>query len=121
MKSYTDIKQSKKLAEILPLESADMYYSNINTIYANVIKECDITWAKVLYGSYDIRSFDVCGDIPCWSLTALLDVIGNIFKYSLDYNGTSFTLIVGDFEITNETTVDVCYEMILKLHEFNLL
>lgn len=26
MKAYTDIAQSKRLAEILPLESADMYY-----------------------------------------------------------------------------------------------
>ena len=26
MKSYTDLEQSKKLAEILPLESADMCY-----------------------------------------------------------------------------------------------
>lgn len=26
MKSYTDLEQSHKLAEILPLESADMYY-----------------------------------------------------------------------------------------------
>ena len=26
MKSFTDLKQSKKLAEILPLESADMFY-----------------------------------------------------------------------------------------------
>ena len=29
MKSYTDISQSKKLAEILPIESADMYYSEL--------------------------------------------------------------------------------------------
>lgn len=27
MKSYTDIEQSKKLAEILPIESADMRYA----------------------------------------------------------------------------------------------
>lgn len=26
MKSYTDIEQSKKLAEFLPIGSADMYY-----------------------------------------------------------------------------------------------
>ena len=26
IKSYTDINQSEKLAEILPIESADMYY-----------------------------------------------------------------------------------------------
>lgn len=30
MKSYTDIEQSKKLAKILPLESADMEYLTIN-------------------------------------------------------------------------------------------
>lgn len=27
MKSYTTLEQSKKLAEILPLESADMFYN----------------------------------------------------------------------------------------------
>ena len=27
MKSYTDLEQSKKLAEILPIESADMSYT----------------------------------------------------------------------------------------------
>lgn len=26
IKAYTDLEQSKKLAEILPVESADMYY-----------------------------------------------------------------------------------------------
>lgn len=29
IKAYTDIEQSRKLAEILPIESADMYYSDI--------------------------------------------------------------------------------------------
>ena len=29
MKSYTDLEQFKKLAEILPIESADMFYSYI--------------------------------------------------------------------------------------------
>ena len=30
IKSYTDISQSKKLVEILPIESADMYYSDVH-------------------------------------------------------------------------------------------
>ena len=30
MKGYTDLEQSKKLAEILPLESVDMEYLTIN-------------------------------------------------------------------------------------------
>ena len=29
IKSYTDIEQSRKLAKILPLESADMYWRSI--------------------------------------------------------------------------------------------
>ena len=29
MKNYTDIEQSKKLAEILPIESADMWYAEV--------------------------------------------------------------------------------------------
>lgn len=32
IKSYTDLEQSKKLAEILPLESADMHYNNVSII-----------------------------------------------------------------------------------------
>ena len=33
LKSYTDIEQSKKLAEILPLESADMFYDGVQDLY----------------------------------------------------------------------------------------
>lgn len=39
MKAYTDLEQSKKLAEILPIESADMYYHynvGINSYYEDV-------------------------------------------------------------------------------------
>lgn len=32
IKSYTDLEQSKKLAEILPIESADMHYNNVSII-----------------------------------------------------------------------------------------
>lgn len=39
MKSYTDIEQSKKLAEILPLESADMHYASttLQVTYKGII------------------------------------------------------------------------------------
>ena len=109
IKSYTGIEQSKKLAEILPIESADMHYDkhSLENFY------CPIP----LIGKYSA----IHDQIPCWSLAALLNIIGNIFKYSLDYNGASFTLIVGDFEITNKTAIDACYEMILKLNELKLL
>ena len=109
IKSYTDIEQSNELAEILPIESADMYYTkdSLENYY------CPIP----LIGKYSA----IHDQIPCWSLVALLKVIGNIFKYNLDYNGISFILTVGDFEVTNKTTVDACYEMIIKLHELKML
>ena len=34
-KSFTSLKQSKKLAEILPLESADMYYEEVCNLSIN--------------------------------------------------------------------------------------
>ena len=64
MKAYTDIKQSRKLVEILPIESADMCYR------------------IVAYNSNDAHEYQpYCfvgtleSDIPCWSLAALLDIL----------------------------------------------
>lgn len=69
MKAYTDLEQSKKLAEILPLESVDMHYhydfdfdelESIPTITEEEPKEHFLLFPK---------------DIPCWSLAALLSLI----------------------------------------------
>jgi hypothetical protein len=58
MKSYTDIEQSKKLAEILSIESADMgwYYSCSPQAARNQM------W---------VGTKSENADIPCWSLAAL--------------------------------------------------
>ena len=104
IKSFTDIQQSRKLAEILSFESADMCYP---FPYED--------------GDKPLLEQGGFGSTSCWSLSALLKVIGNIFKYNLDYNGISFILTVGDFEVSNITAVDACYEMILELHKLNLL
>lgn len=63
MKSYTDLNQSKKLAEILPLESADMKI---------------LPFTEREYRVVPINDIAVCGredEIPCWSLAALLEVL----------------------------------------------
>lgn len=121
MKTYTDINQSKKLAEILPLESADMglYYS-CNTLAAN-----NQMWVGTKAEN---------ADIPCWSLAALFGVIPKRIK---DYNVLRIDISDNDFaiwydeigygvnndlpNITAESAVDACYEMIIKLHEQKLL
>ena len=107
MKSWADIGQSCRLAKILPIESADMY-----RVFENNAE------TRVYYGKMPTAHF-VCKS--CWSLAALLKVISNIFKYNLDYNGTSFILMVGDFEVSNKSAVDACYEMIIRLNELKML
>ena len=61
MKSYTDLEQSKKLAKILPLESADMHY---------VLTDSD----QETYSPGLEKYYGVLPSIPCWSLAALLGV-----------------------------------------------
>lgn len=116
IKSYTDIEQSKKLVEILPLESADMYYSVVDTIYAKTLTKYDFTHAKVLYGSYDIRSFNVCGNTPCWSLAALLNVLPSA---TLDSSNDHHFRIhcMKRYTEWHDNAVDACVEMIIRLSQ----
>ena len=131
MKAYTDIEQSKKLAEFLPLESADMYWLN---------RYIDLTTTK--YEVFVIeksnkhidffKSYAVAVDsneiIPCWSLAALLDVLPfpNLSKDNL--GGDKVGWMVSVFpdncrydSCWQDNQVDACYKMIMKLHELKLL
>ena len=82
MKSYTDIEQSKKLAEFLPLETADMYYDGFGRLPQG--------YAYLLISP---NSFEY--DKPCWSLAALSEFIlpyiadndGNNYKFYLSKDG----------------------------------
>ena len=112
IKAYTDISQSKKLAEILPIESADMYYEP-STGFCT--EPSEVRFGDIKYAHP--RS------IRCWSLAALLDVIPN-YKLSSEHNyhtctaETSFGKeTVGWFD----NPVDACVEMILKLDELKML
>ena len=129
MKSYTDLQQSKKLAEILSLESADMCYSN------------DGTAIKIDANSYNVRKkmWQDVEVIPCWSLAALLELIpvtaeykdmfirlrvdkGNIGhdEYAMWYDDLQTNLST-DIEAEADNPIDACVAMILKLHEQKLL
>ena len=127
MKNYTDIEQSKKLAEILPLESADMCYRYYSGGMITGYGDCVLA-KSFITGKNVIRE----NDLPCWSLAALFDIlpkdIGDYRKYlyyDVDIYHCGY-IGNGDIMFTLEETkadnpIDACYEMILKLHEFNLL
>ena len=109
IKSHTDLEQSKKLAEILPLESADM------------------SWVGIGLGKPFARTRPIKGDpeelCGCWSLAALLDVLPNgIIMHKDSQNGKYHccSTYAGTY-IKVDNPVDACVEMILKLHELNLL
>lgn len=123
IKGYTDIKQSQILANILPIESADMSYSIIHNIGQEPY-HCNVP----------TFTYVANGDIPCWSLAALLRVIP---KHIKDYNVLRIDIDDNDFSIwydeigsgvnndlpnvTKESEVDACVNMIVELKERNLI
>ena len=64
IKAYTDLEQSKKLAEILPLESADMYWFRDNTETPEIYPK-------------NMMKNSVSVTLPCWSLAALYGILPN--------------------------------------------
>jgi len=116
IKAFTDLQQSKKLAEILPIESADMCFVN------------DGTAIKIDANSYNVRKHMWKGEgvqlIPCWSISALLSVLpeiqGSKPVIALDDNYITYPHM-SDLHTKADNLVDACYELILKLHELNLL
>jgi len=111
IKSYTDIEQSRKLADILPLESADMYYDRYGT--PNVIDNI-VTHKSIKTDKYQHL-------IPCWSLAALLGVLD--FPSLTQNKDDEWEVCVFDHDIhgyiekTASNPVDTCVAMIEKLHE----
>ena len=125
IKSFTSLEQSRKLAEILPLESADMRYSIVDNEAFICLEH---------HNEYE--------QIPCWSLAALLGVLPNnkhitttlsrggwkidpveyIDKWFCEYEDeVDEDSPCKNFSVSADNPVDACYELILKLHELNLL
>ena len=125
MKAFTDIEQSKKLAEILPLESADFFWiiGHLHTDgprYAiirprNEVSEVEKYW-------------------PCWSLAALRSLLPcgikvngelHLFESHNTFDEAwVYQYVLGDstvFYFKAKYEIDACYEMILKLHKEGLL
>lgn len=128
MKSYTDLGQSKKLAEILPIESADGFYESQYNSSTD-------TWETLLFIGNKWASPEVV--IPCWGLASLLEILPgeitdsngykvyiDIRKYDSKYQIAYYTGLNWSDTITTdeyENLVDAAVEMIFTLKERNLL
>ena len=127
IKSFTSLEQSRVLAKILPLESADMYYFDDNGEEPKFKVRNDITY---YYDSEDC--------LCCWSLAALLDVLPNnkhisttlsrggwkiepteyVDNWWCEYEDEIHTK---NFSISADNPVDACVEMIIHLNELKML
>lgn len=112
MKSYTDLEQSKKLAEFLPLKSADMRFCFSHTLSGRII------------GHYPMIGREPSsGTIPCWSLSALLNALPRIVNLETLFVETSPSLWhIGYRNVyiaRASKLVDACYEMICWLKKNN--
>lgn len=106
MKGYTDMNQSKLLADILPKESADM------------------SWVPIYDENHmmsdhrvDLLPFRLCGiGVPCWSLSALLAQMPCSELVSSQDN--KYRVFWKDkFSEWYESAVDACIELIERVRK----
>ena len=136
IKSYTDLEQSKKLAEILPLDSADCFWD-----YDEMQKFHRISWFEDGYNKESqlmLNENNVCA----WSLAALIGVMSQINEWFTPYGHKneilyqfepkickiwehnfipSYKVTYGNrlFTDSYDNPIDACVTMIEKLHELN--
>jgi hypothetical protein len=118
MKSYTDIEQSKKLAEILPIESAD---------YTHLGKDEDNVLTRPYFESCSSELKEWIGKdemYPCWSFTALFKLLPKSARLEKG-NVTELYRVILPVELETSDwyidPVDACVVMIERLYELNLL
>ena len=124
MKAFSDLEQSKKLAEILPIESADMYWwSSGKRYYIEAIDDGDFNEEE--------------GHIRAWSLAALINIIPQeLFDGEYIINITEgidnkWIITYDHYENRNhsfyglsagaDNLVDTCTNIIIKLKERNII
>jgi len=144
IKSYTDIEQSKKLTEILPIESADMIwygiYCGMDGQYHLLCDEYNKIGTIAINKEFCKTLFKI-GDeyvdwLPCWSLAALLSVLPKKYYPIKDHETNLILGIPKDKwcvlywdttgmqhgeDTLGDNPIDACYEMILKLNELKML
>ena len=133
-RSFTSLEQSKVLAKILPLESADMHYATWTILDGEfIVSQNQGSTIKDLQEDYGNQI------IPCWSLAALLNVLPNSENISTNLSKGGY--IISTIEYTNswfvdyedetnglnnyvtsaDNPVDACVEMIIHLNKFKKL
>lgn len=110
MKIATTIEQSKRLAKILPIESADMYW------------DYDVKKKEYYLMVMDEQFDDMC--IPAWSVSALMELMPMVNgrePHLIWTKGTYTCFYYCGHNTTKETIIDTCVDMLEWLIENNFL
>lgn len=107
-KLYTDLGQSRKLAEFLPIESADMWYHGHGSPWESE-REFDSD-------ACPFHSMRPNWDIPCWSLVGLLNILPSS---TLDSSDDHHYRVHCKEMFTDwyDNPIDACVVMIDRLHK----
>ncbi len=121
IRTYTTIEQSRKLAEILPYNSADSKWFFWKDD-PDALKSPSFGYSEIVAESY--KETDAIY-LPCWSLAALISVLPNPSLHKTyngwrcdTYNENCTFCHIGD---TASNPIDACVAMIEKLHETKML
>ena len=119
MKSHIDLPQSRILAEFLLHDSADQTWERIAIASANLNVPEELQYRH--NGNMPFKCYSGIG-VPCWSLTALLDVLPPGKALIHDKGNLGYKCICKNVDTNfHNNSIDACYEMVIKLHELKML
>ena len=119
IKSFTDLQQSRKLAKILSLESADMayYFMKDSGLLVNL--------SPFILDGTEVREDGMFTYLNCWSLAALLKILN--FPSLTQNKEDEWEVCVFDhnnddyIKKTANNPVDACIAMIERLYKLKML
>ncbi len=124
MKSYTSLEQSKTLSKILSSESADMFIADVVT-HKDQAHSYNFhvlaTWGCKTFAEIKERESKYAKFIPCWGLTALLEVLPNENMLVKTTDKEYYCLAKDIMTKHYNNPIDACYEMVLELKRKELL
>lgn len=95
IKSYSDLEQSKKLTEILPLESADMHWQYIEEDNGQLQWFC---FPK----DFSINQHNT---VSAWSLAALMRLLPSEFTEKGEYSETTYKIDIRKYALTDDVDI----------------
>jgi hypothetical protein len=134
IKSYTDIEQSKKLADILPHNTADNTWERVAIAGSNLNVPEELQY--VHNGNMPFCFYSGIG-VPCWSLAVLLDVLPLSIYDELDDRDYELKIDMADkmpryvrlcdvyhsqfpYDFEKDTLLDNVVESIIWLNDNNI-